>query len=288
MTPLHFAIAIGVSAIGGFQFIAVKAGLDQLPPVFFAFARFGVVIAILWPFMKIVRGRMREIAILSVFFGVLHYPLMFIGLKLSVGVSSVAIAIQLYAPFSVLIAALFLREPVGWQRLIGLLLAFSGVVVIGFEPAVFARLPALLCVVAGALSMGIAIVMISRTGGIPILTLQAWMAMMSLGPLLVLSIIFEGNPVDTAVVATWFEWGTIIYAAIAANIVSHGGWYYLQRIYPVSLVSTLLLMAPIFGVAMGVFILGEVLSWRFILGAVVTLAGIIAIMTMQSRKAAAS
>ncbi|MDA0262186.1 MAG: DMT family transporter [Proteobacteria bacterium] len=180
MKPLHVAIALGVCAIGGFQFIVVKAGVEQFPPILFAFARFGVVVAILWPFLKIVRGRMREIAIISVFFGLLHYPLMFIGLKLSVGVSSVAVAIQLYAPFSVLIAALLLRERVGWQRMLGMALAFSGVVVIGFEPSVFARLPALLMVITSAPSMGIAIVMISRTGGIPILTLQAWLALFSL------------------------------------------------------------------------------------------------------------
>jgi len=46
----------------------------------------------------------------------------------------------------------------------------------------------------------------------------------------------------------------------------------------------LLLLAPVFGVATGVFILGEVLSWRFGVGAVVTLAGIVAIMTVHSRK----
>ena len=73
----------------------------------------------------------------------------------------------------------------------------------------------------------------------------------------------------------------IAYTAIAANIISHGGWYYLQRIYPVSLVSTVLLLAPIFGVVMGVLILDETLSWRFVLGAVVTLAGIVAIITAR-------
>ncbi len=284
MKPWHFAIAVGVSAIGGFQFIVLKIGLDQFPPILFAFARFAVVIALLWPFLKIVPGRMREMAIISMFFGLLHYPLMLIGIKLSAGISSVAIAVQLYAPFSVLIAALFLREQVGWQRLIGLVLAFGGIVVIGFEPSVFARLPALLSVIAGALSMGLAIVLISRTGGIPILTLQAWMSLMSLPPLLLLSVVFEGNPVDRLVGASWLEWSTIVYTAIAANILSHGGWYYLQRIYPVSLISTLLLLAPVFGVATGVFILGEVLSWRFGVGAVVTLAGIVAIMTVHSRK----
>ena len=287
MNPLHFAIALGVSAIGGFQFIVLKVGVDQFPPILFAFARFAVVVALLWPFLKIVPGRMHEIAILAFFFGILHYPLMFIGIKLSAGVSSVAIAVQLYSPFSVLIAAIFLRERVGWRRLIGLVLAFGGVVAIGLEPSVFERLDALLYVIAGALGMGIAIVMISRTGGIPILTLQAWMSLMTLAPLIFLSALFEGNPIDAIVAATWLEWGTIAYAAVAANILGHGGWYYLQRMYPVSLVSTLLMMAPIFGVVMGVVILGEVLSWRFLFGAAVTLGGVVAIMLVRSRPSAA-
>ena len=135
--------------------------------------------------------------------------------------------------------------------------------------------------------MGLAIVLISRTHGIPILTLQAWMALMAVGPLLLLSVAFEGNPVEGLAGATWLQWGTVVYTAIAGTILSHGGWYYLQRIYPVSLVSTLLLMAPVFGVAMGILIFGEVLSWRFMLGAAVTLAGVVAIVTVRARRGAA-
>ena len=148
----------------------------------------------------------------------LHYPLMFLGIKLSAGISSVAIAVQLYAPFSVLIAALFLRERVGRRRLLGLALAFGGVVVIGFEPSVYERLTAFFCVVGGALSMGLAIVLIARTQGIPILTLQAWMALMSLGPLLLLSLAFEGNPAEALAGAGWLQWATVAYTAIVGTI----------------------------------------------------------------------
>ena len=287
MKPWHLALAVGVSAIGGFQFVVLKIGLGGFPPVLFAVARFILVIALLSPYLKLVPGRMREIAVIAVFFGVIHYPLMLLGVKLSAGISSVAIAVQLYAPFSVLIAVLFLGERFGRRRLVGLVLAFGGVVVIGFEPTVLDRLAALLCVIGGALSMGLAIVLISRTHGIPILTLQAWMALMAVGPLLLLSVAFEGNPVEGLAGATWLQWGTVVYTAIAGTILSHGGWYYLQRIYPVSLVSTLLLMAPVFGVAMGILIFGEVLSWRFMLGAAVTLAGVVAIVTVRARRGAA-
>ena len=286
MKPWHLALAVGVSAIGGFQFVVLKTGLGEFPPVLFAVARFFLVVVLLSPYLKPVPGRMPEIAIIALFFGVMHYPLMFIGVKLSAGISSVAIAVQLYAPFSVLVAALFLGEPVGVRRLVGLLLAFGGVGIIGFEPSIFERLPALLCVIGGALSMGLAIVLISRTQGIPILTLQAWMALMALGPLMLLSIVFEGNPVDAIASASWLQWGTVVYTATAGTIISHGGWYYLQRIYPVSLVSTVLLMAPVFGVAMGILILGEVLSWRFALGAMATLAGVVAIVTVHTHRAA--
>lgn len=288
MKPQHFALAVVVSAIGGFQFVVIKVGLGEFPPVLFAAARFVLVIAVLSPYLKRVPGRMVEIAVIALFFGVLHYPLMFLGIKLSAGISSVAIAVQLYAPFSVLIAALFLRERVGRRRLLGLALAFGGVVVIGFEPSVYERLAAFLCVVGGALSMGLAIVLIARTQGIPILTLQAWMALMAVGPLLLLSLAFEGNPTEALAGAGWLSWAMVAYTAIVGTIISHGGWYYLQRIYPVSVVSTLLLMAPVFGVALGMLIYGEVLTWRFLLGAAATLAGVVAIANAGARRPAAA
>ena len=49
MKPQHFALAVGVSAIGGFQFVVLKVGLGEFPPVLFAVARFVLVIAILSP-----------------------------------------------------------------------------------------------------------------------------------------------------------------------------------------------------------------------------------------------
>ena len=80
--------------------------------------RFSFSAALLIPFVAMPRGKMKEVATLSVTLGAAHFSMMFTGLK-TIDASTAAIAIQLQVPFSALLATLLLADPPGWRRVVG-------------------------------------------------------------------------------------------------------------------------------------------------------------------------
>jgi hypothetical protein len=66
--------------------------------------------------------------------------------------------------------------------------------------------------------------------------------------------------------ASWLNFATPFYSAIGASLVGHGIVYHLLTRYPVSLITPLLLLAPVLAVAFGVLLWGDVLTWKLILG----------------------
>lgn len=269
----HMALLALAILVSGLMVLANKVGVDQFEPLFFATGRFALVTLCLVPFIRWVSGRMREILLIAIVNGVLHFGLLFLGFRLAQGLAGVAVAAQLYAPFGALFAAIFLRERIGWPRLSGLLLAFAGVVVIGFEPTMFARPWALVLVVAGAFALGVGIVIVSRTHGVSVFTLQGWLGLIAAPILLLLSLGFEAGQLEAIREATAFQWGALAYTALGGTIIGHGAWYYLQRMYPVSVISPPFLIGTLIAVSTGVIFYDDVLTARFLLGAAMTLGG---------------
>jgi O-acetylserine/cysteine efflux transporter len=270
----HLALIVLVNLVFGFNFVAGKIGADHFEPLFFTALRFAVVVVCLAPFLKDVPGRRRDVVKVALLIGVAHFGLMFVGMRLSAGAASVALIAQLHVPFSIILAMIFLKERVTGRRLAGTVLAFAGVAVIGFDPTVFAHLEALPFVVLGALAIGAGVVLIPGTRGVPIVTLQAWMGVMSMPPLLLLSLVFESGQVAALGTATVEQWGALLFVAIGATVFGHGSWYYLLKAYPITVISPFTLLGPVFGVVSGVLFLGDALTWEILVGGALVLAGI--------------
>ncbi|MEO0961393.1 MAG: DMT family transporter, partial [Pseudomonadota bacterium] len=72
-------------------------------------------------------------------------------------------------------------------------------------------------------------------------------------------------------------WGGIIYVAFASSLVGHAGIYWLLQRYEVSQTAPYTLLAPLFTVTFGVWLLGDLLTERMIIGGLITLAGVLII-----------
>ena len=94
MSRRDMAMALIVMVIWGFNFAVAKFGLREFSPMFLMCLRFTSVAVVLLPFVRVPWGQMKEIFILSVLLGSLHFPLMFTGLT-GVDAATASIAIQL-------------------------------------------------------------------------------------------------------------------------------------------------------------------------------------------------
>ncbi len=283
IAPRHLWILVAICALWGFNLIAIKAGVERLPPVFFTLLRFAVLAVVVAPFLRWHRGSMGWLLLASITSGGLMFALMFLGIAMSESMSAVAIAGQLGVPFTTLLSILLLGEEVRWRRWSGILLSFSGVMLIGFNPVVFQSVAGLSLVVLSALVGAVGLVAIKRVHGVQPLELQAWFAWSSLPVLAVMTLAMEQDQLASLRALDLTGSAAILYTALAASLVGHTVFFSLVQRYPVTSVAPVTVLAPVFSVFFAVTLLGESLDWRILTGGAMTLAGVV-IISLRERK----
>ncbi len=273
MAPQHLILMLLICTIWGFNFVAAKVGVNQLPPLLFTGLRFAILSVVLIPFLKWAPGRMRDVAVIALFNGAIHFGLMFIGVSLTAA-SVVAVVVQLNVPFATVLSIVFLGEVVRWRRWVGIAMTVVGVTIVSFDPHVFDSLTGVLFSASAALSGAIAAIYMRRLTNVGVFQLQAWTATVTAPLLLFSSLIFEANQMAAIANADALAWGALVFTAFGASLIGHNGYYYLLQRYEVSLIAPLTLLSPILGVVFGIWILGEPMTWRITLGAAVAFVGV--------------
>ena len=117
MSLKHLALAILISLLWGYNFIVVKVGVDHMPPVFLALARYALVAVVLIPWLKPLKGQMVRVVWIALTSGAIHFGFIFFGYSMTDHVGPVAVAVQINVPFMLLLAVIFLERksvPTGW------------------------------------------------------------------------------------------------------------------------------------------------------------------------------
>lgn len=277
MRPAHFLLLMLINVVFAAAVVTVKIGFTEIPPILFTTLRFLLLAVILIPFLDVHRGQMREILIIGLGAGGLQFALFYGGIYVTGNVSAVVVASELGVPFSTLLGMVFLREDVGWKRWLGMLLAFSGVMVITFDPTAFTYIHGMMFGVAAATAGSVASIFMRVVKDIKPFEMQAWIVMISWPPLLLLSLLVEDDIPTILANVTWVGWAAVLFAALVSNLFAHAGMFFLLQRYEVSFIAPLTLVAPIITIGLSVAFLGDVLTWQMILGAVITTAGVLII-----------
>ena len=286
MKPADILLVLAINLVWGLTFIAAKLALNELPAIWFTGLRFGLLCLVVVPFLRWVPGQMTRLLTVALFSGAVHFAFQYGGLYLAADVSTVAVVTQTQLPFSVILAVLFLGERLSALRLAGIAAAFGGVVVIGFDPRVFSYGTAVVLILFASLAMAIAQVLMRGLKNVAIFNLQAWIAIMSAPSLTCLSLLLETNQMEMTRAASWAAWSNLAFAALGSSLIGFAGMYHLLRRYPVSMVTPSFLLAPIFGIVFGITILGDVLTPRMMMGAFLTLAGVLVVTLAPAPKVA--
>jgi O-acetylserine/cysteine efflux transporter len=284
MKPADFALVLFVMIIWGLNFVVAKWGLAQFPPIFMMGLRFAVVALLLVPFVKVPRSRLAGILLLSFTLGCVHFSLMFTGMR-DLDAAAVAIAIQIQVPFAALIAAVFLNDRLGWRRTLGMVLAFSGVVVMAGEPRLSGNLVPLFLVLGASFMWAVANVQIKQLGAVDGFALNAYLGLFAAPQLFITSALLEDGQLEALAGADWVGWSAVLYMAVLVTIVSYALWYRVLRRYTVNQAMPFTLLVPIVGVLSAALLLDEPLTWRVLLGGAATIAGVAVIVLRRPRLA---
>lgn len=282
MTRQHLAFMMLINLIWGFALVAAKVSLGHFPPMLFTALRFILIIMVLFPFLKLHEGRMKQVMIIALCAGPLGFGFFFAGVALS-NPSVVAVVSQLGVPFATILSVIFLKEQVRWKRWLGIGLSFAGVMVISFDPTVFNFLTGVIFVVISALIGSVSTIFQRQIRNVGVFEMQAWIAVVAGPIMLACSLAFESGHMELIKTASWLEWGGICYTAFASSLIGHAGIYYLLQRYEVTQTAPLTLLSPIFTVIFSVTLLGDVLTTRMVVGALIALTGILIVSLRQKQ-----
>ncbi len=274
-----------VVLLWGLNFLALHIGVEHFPPLFFAGLRFAVLAVPVVVLVPRPRVPLRWLLLYGFGFGVAQFAFLFIAMREGMPTGLASLVLQSSAPFTVVLGALFLRERLGATKILGLVAAVLGMVLIGWDRAQHAALLPVLLTLAGGLGWAFGNVgsrlAAARPEGEKVdpLHLTLWMAVVPPLPLFALSLVIEGPSAGAhALVASfsgsgWPALAALAYTAVLATIVGSGLWTYLMSRYPASAVAPLSLLVPVVGIAASWAFLGERPTVLSLVGGVIVIVG---------------
>mgnify|MGYP001189343366 FL=1 len=274
MKVYDILIALSVPILLGFGFVIAKPAMQYFPPYLLMGLRFTIPALILVWFFPVPKGLFVDLFKVSFIGSTLQYGLTYTGLNI-IDASSAILLIQLEVPFGIIIAFFLLKEIPSIKNVVGLVIAFIGVFILTGAPNLEGKFIGVLLTLAGAFTWSLGAVMAKPLSKkIGAFALMTWLCVFS-GPLLILiSIIFNGNPVQYIFSANINSWFTVIYLALFMQPIAYGAWYYVLSRYPVNKVMPVLLLLPVIGLITAIFLLGEDPPKQVFLGGTIIVFGV--------------
>jgi O-acetylserine/cysteine efflux transporter len=274
MSLIQIVCAVMVPLLWGYQFVVIKVGIVEFPPLFFLGLRFLAMALLLVPFVKKpARQELSPVAAISIFLGGLNFGLFYVGLGLGSGSIS-AVAYQLATPFTILLAWPLLAERPSLITSSGVLLAFLGVVVLAAGPGLSANAIPILLVVGAALAFAVANVLTKRHGPFDPLMLTGWSSLFTVPQVMLMSFVLEDGQLTSLVTADERGWLALAYTVFIGGIVGFSLWFWLIARCTMGRVAPFGLLLPVFALISSVLFLDEHITPTLIVGALLAISGV--------------
>lgn len=268
--------ALIVVTILGSNFVAIKVGLAELPPLLltalrFTFAAFPAVL-----FVRPPKAPAPAVAAFGLTLGVVQFGLLFVAIRMGMpaGLSSLVIQMQVFFTLALAYAA-FGEKPSRTQLSAGLLAA-CGIVVIAVHLTRTAPPLPFIMVLGAALAWAAANCLVKTLGRVDMLAVMVWGSAAAPIPLVLLSMLIEGpGAIATGMEhATWRSAVAIAYLAYPTTLFAFALWNGLLSRYPAATVAPFALLVPLVGMVSTGLMLGEPVDGPDIAGAVLVLIGL--------------
>ncbi|MGU3384543.1 EamA family transporter [Methylobacterium sp. D53M] len=275
MTLRDGLAAILVVTILGLAFVAIKVGLETVPPLMLCALRFGFAAL---PAALVIRPPRAPVVLVAGFglaLGVGQFGLLMTAIRLGMPAGLSSLLIQVQVPFTVALAWALQGERPRRRQILGGSIALLGVAAVALGRGGGAPLGPLILVVGAALSWASANVVAKRIGRVDRLALMVWSSLATTPPLLILSLIVEGPGALTALAhPSWGAIGSVAFQAYPTTLLAFGLWNGLLTRYPAAAVTPFALLVPVAGILSTHLVLGEPLSADILAGGGLILTGI--------------
>jgi O-acetylserine/cysteine efflux transporter len=246
--PRDLALAVLVAAVWGTNFVAISIGLDDLPPLLFNALRFGLaaIPAVFFVGRPVVAWRW--VIAIGLSLGVVKFSLLFAGMAAGMPAGLSSLVLQIQAVFTVIFAAVLLRERPVRRQIAGL-----------------------------AAAWGISNVAMRRASASDMLNLIVWVSAVATPVLVVLTLLVDGPEADLAALRSmsWSAVGALLFVSGLATLWGWAVWGTLIRRYGASTVAPFSMLVPFFGIASAALVLREPVHPTDILGGLLVVGGVL-------------
>jgi O-acetylserine/cysteine efflux transporter len=277
MRPVHVALAVLVAAVWGLNFVVIEVGLEDFPPLLLSSLRYflaslpllvlGGRAGVPWKWVLAVGGAI----------GVVKFSLLFVGMDVGMPAGLASLVLQVQAFFTVGFAIVLLGERPHAVVGAGLALATAGLALVAGGLDGIATPAGFALVIGAAAAWGIGNVAIKRAAPRDPFRFMSWICVVPPLPLLALSLAFEG-PSEIGDALAGIDLGgiaAVAYIAFAATTFGWGLWAFLLRAYSAGTVAPFSLLVPVFGLGFAALLLGEPLTVRTVIAAVLVVSGVL-------------
>jgi O-acetylserine/cysteine efflux transporter len=276
MSTTDILLALAVVTVWGGNFVVIKIGLQDLPPVLFTALRFLCAALPLAFFVRRPSTGWRLLLAYGMFQFALQFTLLFTGIQLGLPAGLASLVIQLQAFFTIGLAVLMLGERPQAAQLLGALIALGGMGLVAVHLEGQATLAGFVCVVLGGLSWAAANISTKKMGQVNAFSLVVWGALVATPPLFAASWLIEGGAAwqQAAAQFSWKTLAAVLFNAWPNTLIGFGIWSMLMRRYAAATVAPFSLLVPVAGMGAAALFLGESLDWWKIVAGMLVIGGL--------------
>jgi len=277
MTPKDLLLALLVIVVWGLNFVVIKVGLHGMPPMLMGALRFMLAAFPAILFVRRPQVPLRWMLAYGMTISVGQFAFLFYAMYVGMPAGLASLVLQSQAFFTLFFAALFLGERLRRSNLFGLLVAASGLVLIGLQGGQAMTLAGFALTIAAASMWALGNVVTRKLGKVNLVGLVVWGSLIPPLPFLALSLWLEGPELIGQSLRTLSLDSLLVlaYLAFGATILGYGLWSRLLSRYPASQVAPFSLLVPVVGISSSALLLGERLGSLQMVGAALVMAGLL-------------
>lgn len=274
MNRKDLALALLVVTVWGVNFTAIRIGLDGVPPMLLAALRFLLAALPALFFVPLPAVAPRYWIGYGVTAGIGQFGCLFYAIDIGMPAGLASVVMQSQALFTLLFAAVILREPVSSVQVTGLAIAALGLFFIaGHSGGAGSAIPpaALVLTLLGAGFFGVSNVLVSKAsargaadgrGEVDMFSLIVWSSIVPPIPFLLLGALQESPAaiVDTLIRLNGTSILAVLSLAWIATLFGFGAWSHLLSKYPAAQIAPFSLLVPVTGLLSAGILLNERLT----------------------------
>ena len=277
MTPKDLLLALLVIVVWGLNFVVIKVGLQGMPPMLMGALRFMLAAFPAILFVRRPQVPLRWMLAYGMTISVGQFAFLFYAMYVGMPAGLASLVLQSQAFFTLFFAALFLGERLRGSNLFGLLVAASGLLLIGLQGGQAMTLAGFALTIAAASMWALGNVVTRKLGKVNLVGLVVWGSLIPPLPFLALSLWLEGPELISQSLRTLGLDSLLVlaYLAFGATILGYGLWSRLLSRYPASQVAPFSLLVPVVGISSSALLLGERLGSLQMAGAALVMVGLL-------------